>query len=80
MTNHLKLVEFVVVDVLKYYNWFAPMPQAVELVDLVCDTLPSVCMWVKSKLIHSDVDNLERFDVFLSNEPSGQSYRTFIYY
>ena len=35
---------------------------------------------IKKKFIHNDVDNLERFDVFLSNEPSGQSYRTFIYY
>ena len=71
LTSHLRLIEFVVVDVLKYYNWFAPMPQAVELVDVICDTLPSVCLFIKNKLIHNDVDNLERFDVFLSNEPSG---------
>ena len=26
LTDRIKLIEFVVVDVLKYYNWFAPMP------------------------------------------------------
>ena len=80
VTDHIKLIEFIVVDVLKYYNWFAPMPQAVALVDFVCDTAPFICNFFKKFIVHSDVDNLSRFDVFLSNEPSGQSYRTFVYY
>ena len=42
MTNHLRLIQFVVVDVLKYYNWFAPMPEIVELVEIVCDIFPSL--------------------------------------
>ena len=80
--DHIKLIEFFVVDVLEYYNWFAPMPKAVALVSFVCDVVPSACVFVKSKILHLNmtVDNLERFDVFISNEPSGQSYRTFMYY
>ena len=80
--KHIKLIEFFVVDVLEYYNWFAPMPKAVAAVSFVCDALPSACLFVKNKILHLNmtVDNLERFDVFISNEPSGQSYRTFIYY
>lgn len=81
IANHIKLIEFVVVDILQYYNWFAPMPRAVAIVDTVCGILPSVCLAVKGKLhlLNHDVDNMERFGVFLSNEPSGQSYRTFVY-
>ena len=71
VTDHIKLVEFIVVDVLKYYNWFAPMPNAVALVDFVCDTAPFICNFFKKFIVHHDVDNLSRFDVFLSNEPSG---------
>lgn len=71
--KHLGLIKFVVVDILHYYNWFAPMPKAVALVDFVCDLSPSACLFVKNKLLHLNlnVDNGERFDVFLSNEPSG---------
>ena len=56
------------------------MPVAVHLVDTVCDILPSVCVWLKKKIVNSPTDNFERFDVFLSNEPSGAGYRTWIYY
>ena len=58
------------------------MPRAVELVAVLCNIIPDVCMLADSYLqLDGSVDNWQkRFDVFISNEPSGQSYRTFLYY
>ena len=80
LTEHLRILQLLVVDILQYYNWFAPMPAAVELVVTACDIVPGVCNWLKQRFIHSTTDSFERFDVFLSNEPSGAGYRTWIYY
>ena len=43
--------------------------------------VPDVCKFFGGLIHDKDgVDNPGRFDVFMSNEPSGQSYRTFVYY
>ena len=81
LAPHIKLIEIVLADVIGYRNWFAPMPKAVELVDAVCGGLFAFACKDFFKLLHNDgVDNFDRFTVFMSNEPSGQSYRTFVYY
>ena len=52
-----------------------------HLVDTICGGLFAFACKDFFKLLHHDgVDNFERFTVFMSNEPSGQSYRTFVYY
>lgn len=79
--NKIRVLEAAIVHGLGYYNWFAPMPMAVGAIDVVCDTLPDVCKFIGKTVLGNDaVDNAGRFDVFMANEPSGSSYRTFIYY
>ena len=82
LSPHIKLLEAVIVKGLNYRNWFAPMPKAVHLVDAICGgfLIEDVCKDFFKLLHHQGVDNFERFTVFMSNEPSGQSYRTFVYY
>ena len=81
LSPHISLLKIALADVLGYRNWFAPMPKAVHLVDAICGGLFSFACKDFFKLLHHDgVDNFERFTVFMSNEPSGQSYRTFVYY
>ena len=79
--KRIHVLEAAIVYGLKYYNWFAPMPMADGAIDVICDMIPDVCKFF-GKLLHDKdgVDNPGRFDVFMSNEPSGQSYRTFVYY
>jgi len=76
----IKLIEYVVVHKFNYYNWFAPMPVITDAVGAFCDLLPGLCDWAAKYLHHEGVDNGSRFPMFISNEPSGQSYRTFVYY
>ena len=79
--NKLNIIEAAVVYGLHYYNWFAPMPMADGAIDVVCGIVPDACKAVGKHFLHNEgVDNAERFDVFMSNEPSGQSWRTFAYY
>jgi len=79
--KHVRLLELALVDGLHFYNWFAPMPLADSAIDVVCDLVPDLCKAVAKHILNKGgVDNAARFDVFMSNEPSGQSYRTFVYY
>lgn len=76
----IKLIEFALVHELHLYNWFAPVPLADGAIDAFCDLLPDLCKEVGQKLFGNDeVDNVARFGVFVSNEPSGSSYRTFVW-
>ena len=77
----IKLIELALVHELHYYNWFAPMPMAVGGIDAFCGMLPDLCKTVGQMIWNgAGVDNPARFDVFMSNEPSGSSYRTFVYH
>jgi len=77
----IKLIELALVHGLHYYNWFAPMPMADGAIAAACDMLPGVCKAIGRFILNNEgVDNAGRFDVFISNEPSGSSYRTFVYY
>ena len=70
--NKLNIIEAAVVYGLHYYNWFAPMPMADGAIDVVCGIVPDACKAVGKHFLHNEgVDNAERFDVFMSNEPSG---------
>ena len=66
--------------VLKCYNWWGPMPLAVEALDTFCHFFSGLCKNVAKIFHHNGVDNAERFSTIMSNEPSGTSYRTFVYY
>jgi gastric triacylglycerol lipase len=76
----IKIIEYEIVHKYNYYNWFAPMPVITDAVGAFCELLPGICEWVGAHLHNEDVDNGKRFPMFISNEPSGQSYRTFVYY
>jgi len=76
----IKLIEWLVVDQLGFYNWFPPLPLADGAIDIVCDLVPDACKYVIEHVHNRDgVDNAERFDILMSTEPSGQSYRTFVW-
>jgi len=53
---------------------------AVEALDTFCHFFGGLCKTVAGVLHHDGVDNPERFATFMSNLPSGASYRTFVYY
>lgn len=78
--KYIRVLEFVLVNHFGYANWFAPMPEADDAIVMLCGILSGLCDKFAGILHHDGVDNGERFDVFMSNEPSGQSYRTFVYY
>ena len=78
--SKINLIEFALVHELHLYNWFAPMHLATGALDAFCDLLPDLCKEFAHKFLGNDeVDNAARFDVFMSNEPSGSSYRTFVW-
>jgi len=79
LANHWEILKLLVVDLIGYYNWFAPMPRAQELVIELCDFVTPICN-AFGDIFFDGTNNRKRFDVFMSNEPSGQSYRTFVYY
>ena len=63
------------------YNFFPPIPKADHAVTAFCDIFSPVCDLVIDWLSHwNEVDNPDRVDVYMSNLPSGSSYRTFVYY
>lgn len=78
--KYIREVQFALVHELNYANWFAPMPKGEEALAAFCGILPSICKNAASLMHHDGVDNGERFATFISNEPSGASYRTFVYY
>lgn len=78
--SKLPFLEWVIIKKLHYYNWFAPMPVVTDGVGAFCHFLPGLCDWAAHFLHHEGVDNGHRFPMMISNEPSGQSWRTFAYY
>lgn len=78
----IKEIELALVHEGKYYNWFAPMPTLMEGFEFACDMplLKSVCKKMAGIMNHDGVDDPKAAMTFLSNEPAGASYRTFVYY
>lgn len=68
----IKVLEYIIVGKLNYYNWFAPMPVVTDAVGTFCSIIPGVCDWfIKHLFNHEGVDEGKRFPMFISNEPSG---------
>lgn len=62
------------------YNWWAPEPVATEGIIAFCHFFSDFCKEIMGVFLHHDgVDNAERFPMYMSNLPSGISYRTFVY-
>jgi lysosomal acid lipase/cholesteryl ester hydrolase len=77
----IREIEFALMEA-KIYNLFPPMPDALLAEEFFC-TLPylkNVCKDVMKIFHHEGVDDPKAGETFLSNEPSGQSWRTFAYY
>jgi len=79
--KYMKEIELALLEA-KIYNLFPPMPLAMETVLIVCDLpyLKDVCKSYLKSMNNQAVDNPQAAKTFMSNEPSGQSYRTFVYY
>lgn len=71
-SEHIHLVEFIVVNRLHLYNMFPPVPRIDHAVDLFCDIFDEVCdeilYWLASG---NKVDNPDRKQMYISNLPSG---------
>ena len=60
LEDHIEMLEFLVVDIIKYYNWFKPMPKLSVLISLIIDWIPSVGDKIKNSLLNCEVNNCER--------------------
>ena len=80
LAPHVNLLQNISVHILHIYNWFPPISKKYLL--SLCEKPLAVpfCLYFAESFFNSKVDNLERAPVFMYNEPSGQSYRTFVYY
>ena len=60
---------------------FPPVPKIDHGANLFCDIFSDACDEVLYYLAYDNhVDNPDRMQTYISNLPSGQSYRTFIHY
>jgi len=79
--KYIKEIQFVLMRK-HIYNIIPPLPVADEVIDVVCELpfLKDVCLHIAGLLNHDGIDNGSRFDMYMSNLPSGVGYRTFVYY
>lgn len=79
--KYIKEIELALMK-LGIYNLFSPMPDAIGAEELVCSIphLKELCKKAYSLLHNEAVDDPQAGQTFLSHEPSGQSWRTFVYY
>jgi|LauGreDrversion4_2_1035121.scaffolds.fasta_scaffold395444_2 hypothetical protein len=73
----IKPLELLLVGGLHYWNWFAPVPTVLEGVLFLCDMpiFGFICKEFTKILHHEGVDDPKAAETFMSNEPSGASYR-----
>lgn len=64
----------------KMYNMFAPEPLISEGIIIFCHLFSELCLEIRSMFHHDGITNPERFPMYMSNSPTGNSYRTWIYY
>lgn len=63
------------------YNFVPPLTLGDHAVTAFCSVLTPFCNMIVNWLSDGNgVDNPDRFTVYMSNLPSGSSYRTFVYY
>ena len=78
---YISLIQHSMVGVLHMYNWFDSADKKYLL--NICNhrlAAPLCQKFLYGHFFNTKVDNLERVPVFMYNEPSGQSWRTFVYY
>lgn len=81
LSEHLNVVQFIIVNVLHMYNMFPPVPKLDHAVNLFCDIYDEACDEVLYWLAYdNEVDNPDRKQMYVSNLPSGQTWRSFDYY
>jgi len=75
-------VEYVVVDVVGYYDMFPPSFLDNELTALFCDLLEPICAAFLELFcdLDTDVDNLDRMNTYLTHIPAGACYMDFTHY
>ena len=78
--NHIHLCTFLLTDVLSYYSWFAPMYLGSEAIDAFCLIEKDLCRNFMSHLLNPALDNVDRFEMGVSDLPAGQTYRAMVYY
>jgi hypothetical protein len=79
--SKIKEIQFFLTHIVKYYNWFAPMPLVNEGLTVVCHFVPGICKTVAQVFLPEvAVDNLDRYAMYAANLPSGAGYRNFVYY
>lgn len=80
--NHIEAIVLAVVDGLGIYNIVAPQPLGSAAIDALCEALiiKGVCKAIADAVIDETVMNVDRFPAAASWLPSGQSWRTFVYY
>ena len=61
----------VLVDQMGYYNWFHPMPEAIEALDAFCALASGLCEFVADHAVDPTVDNVPRFEAGAPSTPSG---------
>ena len=66
----------------KIYNLFEPMTAGMVAIEFVCDMpwVKELCKHFFKFMHHEGVDSPQAAETFMSNEPSGAGYRTFVYY
>ena len=82
MASMLDEIEFVVVDVLHFYDMFPPSFLDNQLTALFCDILQPICEAFLELFcdLDTDVDNLDRMNTYLTHIPAGAGYKNFMHY
>ena len=81
LAPYISWIEFFMVRLGKMYNWFDPSYGTAMINKCESWGLKHFCLnLLENFFFNSTVDNKDRMPVFFYKEPSGQSWRTFIYY
>jgi len=82
IASQVDFIEWVVVDMLGWYDMFPPNWLQSELAIMFCSILEPVCEAFLEMFadLDADVDNLDRMNTYLTHIPAGAGYRNFIHY
>mmetsp|Transcript_39742 Transcript_39742/g.52060 ORF Transcript_39742/g.52060 Transcript_39742/m.52060 type:complete len:103 (+) Transcript_39742:671-979(+) len=78
--NHIHEIVLALVDGAGFYNWFPPLREGTQALDAACALLSDLCENFVDIFIDESIDNVPRLEFGLQMFPSGQTYRTFVYY
>lgn len=82
IASELDFIEYLVVDVLGYYDMFPPGFLDNELTALFCSMIEPVCDAFLELFcdLDTDVDNMDRMSSYLTHIPAGAGYMDFVHY